>query len=58
MADDLESRGPADRTRVNVNEPWEVRWWCKKWGCPEQRLRDCVQRVGVMVTDIEKCLGK
>lgn len=31
MVDDLTNRGPADRARVNVNEEWEVRYWCKEF---------------------------
>lgn len=47
MADDLHNRGPADRSRVNVHEPWEVRWWCREFGCTESQLRAAVQAVGV-----------
>lgn len=42
MPDDLSKRGPADRTRVNVNEAWEVRWWCQHLGVTEAQLRDAV----------------
>ncbi len=27
MADDKTKRGPADRSRINVNEEYEVRYW-------------------------------
>lgn len=58
MADDLSKRGPADRTRINVNESWEVKWWCQHLGVTEQQLRDAVKKVGVMVTDVRRHLGK
>lgn len=58
MSDDLNKRGPADATRVNVNEDWEVRYWCQKWGCTEQQLRECVKKAGVMASAVAKCLGK
>ena len=58
MADDTSNRGPADRTRVNVNEDWEVRWWCKKWGVTREQLEAAVAKVGVMVKDVERSLGK
>lgn len=58
MADDLKNRGPQDRARVNLNEPWEVRWWCHKWGCTEQQLRAAVKAVGVMAADVQRHLGK
>lgn len=58
MADDLTNRGPADRSRVNVNEEWERRYWCKEFNCTEQQLRDAVKKVGVMVADVRRHLGK
>lgn len=45
MSDNLKNRGPADRSRVNVNEPWEVKWWCTEFGCTETELRTAVQFV-------------
>jgi hypothetical protein len=57
MSDDLENRGPPDRSRVNVNEPWEVRYWTKALGCTEAELRDCARR-SVMVDDVRSCLAE
>lgn len=56
MSDDLSKRGPADRSRVNVNEAWEVRYWCGAFGCTEQQLREAVRKVGVMAADVRKHL--
>ena len=58
MADDLQKRGPADRSRVNVNEPWEIEWWSKKWSISPETLRAAVKRVGVMAKDVAKHLDK
>ncbi len=58
MPDDPSKRGPADRSRINIHEPYEVRYWCDALGCTEQQLRNCVQRVGPMVADVRRCLGK
>lgn len=58
MSDDLTKRGPPDQTRVNVNEPWEVKWWCSKFGCTEAQLRAAVKAVGVMVVNVRRHLGK
>ena len=46
MPDDLSKRGPADRTRVNVQETWEVEYWIGKWGCTKAELKAAVQAVG------------
>ena len=40
MADDKTIRGPADRTRVNTHEDYEVEYWSKKF---ESRQRNYVQ---------------
>jgi hypothetical protein len=58
MSDDKTKRGPADRERVNIHERYEVEYWTKEWNVGEHQLRDCVQRVGVMVKDVKRCLGK
>ena len=58
MADDLSKRGPQDRSRVNVNEPWELTYWCAEFKCNETQLRAAVKAVGVMVTDIRRHLSK
>jgi hypothetical protein len=58
MADDLSKRGGGDRSRVNVNEPHEVRYWTQKFGCTEDELRAAVSRVGVLASDVEEELGR
>lgn len=58
MADDLSKRGPQDRSRVNVNEPWELTYWCAEFKCNETQLRAAVKAVGVMVTDVRRHLSK
>ncbi len=57
MPDDLSKRGPADRSRINVHEDWEVKWWCKQLGVTEQQLRDAVKAVGSKVSDVKRHLG-
>ena len=58
MSDNLKKKGPPDRTRINVNEKWEVDWWCEDLGCSEAQLRAAVQAVGVMVVNVKRYLGK
>lgn len=31
MPDNKELRGPADRIHINVNEPYEIEYWNKRW---------------------------
>ena len=46
MADDTSKRGGADRTRINLNEDYEVRYWTKALGVTEERLRELVREHG------------
>jgi hypothetical protein len=41
-------------SRVNVNESWEVRYWCGKFNCTEDELRAAVRAEGVMAADVER----
>ncbi len=58
MADDRSKRGPADSTRVNMKEAYEVRYWTEKFGCTETQLRAAVTAVGVLATDVQAFLKK
>jgi len=58
MTDDLTIKQPADAKKVNVNEPYEVNYWCKKWGVTKEQLKAAVKKVGVMSADVAKELGK
>jgi hypothetical protein len=44
--------GPADRTRINVNEPYELRYWIQELGVSANALRAAVKAVGVMAADV------
>ncbi len=58
MPDNLNLRGPADQSRINVHERHEVTYWTGKYGCTEQQLRDAVTAVGPMAADVEAHLKK
>ena len=46
MADDTNIRGPRDRSRINTDQEYEVRYWTEELGVSEEQLRQAVQRVG------------
>lgn len=56
--DNLKKRGPQDRARVNVNESWEVDYWCDRFGVTPARLRQAVKKVGPMAKDVRRELKK
>ena len=58
MADNKTQTGPADRSRVNINEEYEVEYWSQKFGVTPQQLRDAAKKVGPMAVDVQKALGK
>jgi hypothetical protein len=35
-----------DHWRVNVGEPWEVRFWSREFACSEDELRKAVREAG------------
>jgi hypothetical protein len=58
MADDTMKRDYRDRDRINVHEDYELRYWTKELGVSPEKLKQTVEKVGVMVTDVRKALGK
>jgi hypothetical protein len=58
MADDKSKSGGSDRTRINLNEDYEIRYWTKALGIPEERLRDLVREHGNSAEKIRQALGQ
>jgi len=58
MPDDLTKRGPQDASRVNIHEPWEVEYWCRKFGCTHAQLVAAVHAVGTSAAAVARYLGK
>ena len=50
------SRGPNDRTRVSLDQEWEIEWWSKGWGVSVADLKAAVAEVGPLVTDLDRYL--
>jgi len=58
MADDKNIRTGADRSRINLNEDYEVRYWTKALGVTEERLRELVREHGNSAEKIREALGR
>ena len=56
MADDKTKTGGQDRTRINVNEDYEVRDWAKKFNVTPEALREAVKAVGSSAEAVERHL--
>ncbi len=53
MADDKTKSGGRDRTRIDVNENYELRDWAKKFDCTPDQIREAVKAVGDRAADVE-----
>lgn len=58
MADDLKRKGPEDPTKVNVDEPWELKYWSEKFGVSSAKLKRAVVAVGPSVAKVKAWLEK
>ena len=54
MADNTAARGQQDRSRINVNQEHEVRYWTEKFGISAEELRKVVGEVGPMADAVEQ----
>jgi hypothetical protein len=50
--------GPADPSRVHLDEAWERDWWCKAFGCNERQLRDAVKAMGPYAAALRRYFGR
>jgi hypothetical protein len=56
MSDDKTNRGPADRSRINLSEDYEVQYWTKQLGVTEERLQEAVAAVGSSADKVREYL--
>lgn len=51
-------REPANRSRVNVHDAWELNYWSKLLRTSPDKLRRAVLLAGVMLTDVKMYLKR
>jgi hypothetical protein len=56
MPDDKKIRQPLDNKRIDINDPQEVRNWCKSLGCTEAELKRAVNAVGTSAKKVREYL--
>ena len=56
MPDDLTKRRPQDSSRINIHEPYEVRYWTDHFGVTKAQLEAAVRAVGVMADAVRRHL--
>ncbi|WP_090500701.1 DUF3606 domain-containing protein [Pedobacter terrae] len=56
--DDKQKTGSADRTRININEGYELDYWSAKFGVSKEKLKAAVDTVGTSASAVEDYLKK
>jgi hypothetical protein len=57
MSDNLQSRGPQDRSRINLHEKWEVQYWTNELGVTEEELQEAVKTAGSSANAVREHLS-
>ena len=57
MTDNTADRGPQDRSRISLEQDYEVRYWSQRFGIDEAALRNAVEDVGPSVEAVEQYLA-
>ncbi|MDY0964745.1 MULTISPECIES: DUF3606 domain-containing protein [Massilia] len=58
MSDDLNKRGQQDRSRINMHEEHEVRYWTEALGVTREELQRAIDQVGVSASAVREHLGR
>jgi hypothetical protein len=58
MADDMNNRGPQDRSRISLGEDHEIRYWTQALGVTREQLAAAVNAVGSSADRVRAHLGK
>lgn len=58
MSDNLQNRGPQDRTRISLSEPWEVQYWTRELGVSKEELERLVKTAGNSVSAVRQHLSQ
>jgi hypothetical protein len=58
MPDDLTNKGGQDRSRINMNEDYEVKYWTHHLGVSREDLEKAIEKVGNSAAAVRKELGK
>jgi len=54
MGDDFSKRDSADTGRLNLDEPWERRYWAEFFGVTEMALSEAAAAVGSQAESLRK----
>lgn len=55
--DNRGKKGQPDRSRINLSEDYEVKYWTKHLGVTREQLAKAVEKVGNSAASVRKELG-
>jgi hypothetical protein len=55
--DNLNKKGTQDRSKINMHEEYEVKYWTRKLGVSKEQLQKAVDKVGNSAAAVRKELG-
>lgn len=55
--DDLKKTGQQDRSKINMHEEYEVKYWTKQLGVSKEELQKAVDKVGNGAAAVRKQLS-
>jgi hypothetical protein len=58
MSDDTKNRGEPDRSRINLGEDYEVRYWTEKLGVSKEQLAVAISKVGNSPDAVRRAFGQ
>ncbi|AGK97948.1 DUF3606 domain-containing protein [Clostridium pasteurianum] len=58
MSDNPKTKETLDKSRINIEAPWETNLWCKLLQCTEDELFTAIKSVGNSEKDIRNYLKK
>jgi hypothetical protein len=56
--DNLKDKGPRDKSRISLDEAWEVKYWSQKFGVDTAELHKAVGAVGNSADAVHKYISE
>lgn len=55
--DNLHNTSQPDRSKINMHEDFEVKYWTHRLGVSKEQLQEAVDKVGIAATAVRKELA-
>ena len=58
MVDEPANRAGKDRTRIDIGDDHDLRYWSRRFNVSRNEIRRAVEKVGVLTIDVARHLGR